>query len=201
MNTLSRDKQIEIIAALTEGLGLRATTRLTGVDRKTIARLQLKIGRGCADLRDRMMVGVRTGRIELDEVWGFVGKKQKRTQRHETEMGDQYTFVALASASRAILSYRTGKRDSANTDDFIQDLRQRVIGAPEISADGFLPYQASVRDAFRNSAFGTITKTYSVTNLSPTAAHRYSPAEVVAVSRDVVAGVPAEISTSYVERS
>jgi transposase-like protein len=46
VNILSRDKQIEILAALTEGLGLRATTRLTGVDRKTIARLQLKIGRG-----------------------------------------------------------------------------------------------------------------------------------------------------------
>lgn len=201
MNNLSRDKQIEILAALTEGLGLRAVTRLTGIDRKTIARLALRMGRGCAELHDRTFVGIHTGRLELDELWAFVGKKQKRTKAHETEKGDQYTFVALASTSRAIVSYRTGKRDVANTEDFIQDLRQRVIGSPEISTDGFTPYQPAIRDAFRNSAHGVIVKTYSVTNLNKSAAIRYSPAEVVAVSREAVAGVPLEISTSYVERS
>jgi IS1 family transposase len=201
VNNLPRDKQIEILAALTEGLGLRAVTRLTGVDRKTIARLALRVGRGCAVLHDGMFVGIRTGRLELDELWAFVGKKQKRTRAHETQKGDQYTFVALASSSRAIVSYRTGKRDVANTEDFIQDLRQRVIGAPEISTDGFTPYQPAIRDAFRSSAHGVIVKTYSVTNLNKSAAIRYSPAEVVAVAREVVAGVPAQISTSYVERS
>ena len=202
MNNLSRDKQIEILAALTEGLGLRATTRLTGVDRKTVARLQLKIGRGCAELHDRTMVGVRAGRLELDELWAFVGKKQKNARRHETEKGDQYTFIALASSAKAIISYRTGKRDSANTDDFVQDLRQRVIGAPEISTDGFGPYRNAIRDAFGGrAAHGVVQKTYSVTDLRKDAAHRYSPAAVVAVTYDVVSGVPADISTSYVERS
>lgn len=42
-----------------------------------------RVGRGCAELHDRMMVGVRAGRLELDEIWGYVGKKQKRVQRHE----------------------------------------------------------------------------------------------------------------------
>ena len=76
-----------------------------------------------------------------------------------------------------------------------------MIGLPEISTDGFLPYKNAIRDAFGNRvAHGTITKTYSVTNLGGAAAVRYSPAQVVAVARDVVSGVPAEISTSYVER-
>jgi IS1 family transposase len=115
--------------------------------------------------------------------------------------GDQYTFVGLAASPRAIVSYRTGKRSDTTTDDFIQDLRGRVIGSPEISTDGFTPYQPAIRDAFRNSAHGVIVKTYAVTDLRKDAAHRYSPAAVVAVSRDVMNGVPAEISTSYVERS
>jgi IS1 family transposase len=183
-------------------MSIRATERLTGVHRDTIMRLGAKVGRGCAELHDRMMVGVRTGRLELDELWAYVGKKQKRVKRTDGPVvGDQYTFVALAGASRAIVAYLTGKRDSANTDAFIQDLRQRVIGAPEISSDGFLPYQPAIRAAFRASAYGQITKTYSVTDLRRDAAHRYSPAEVVAVAREVVAGVPAQISTSYVERS
>jgi IS1 family transposase len=133
---------------------------------------------------------------ELDELWAFVGKKQKRSKAHELEKGDQYAFVALTSSSRAIINYRTGKRDTANADEFIQDLRERVLGNPEISADRFKPCQVAVRDAFRNSAFGTISKT-SMTHFNVTeASRRYSPAQVVAVARDVVARVPAEISTS-----
>jgi IS1 family transposase len=83
----------------------------------------------------------------------------------------------------------------------VQDLRQRVLGAPEISTDGYHPYKPAIRDAFRNSAHGVIVKTVSVTDLRQSAAHRYSPAEVVAVSREAIRGVPAEICTSHVERS
>jgi hypothetical protein len=83
MNVLTRDKQIEIIAALCEGVGQRAAARLADVDRKSVVRLALQVGNGCAELYDRRMVGVRVARIELDEVWSFVGKKQKRVKRHE----------------------------------------------------------------------------------------------------------------------
>jgi IS1 family transposase len=202
MNILSRDKQIDIIAALCEGMGQRAAARLAGVDRKTIARLALQIGKGCAELHDRRVVGVRVARIELDEVWSFVAKKQARVKRHEVfAKGDQYIFTALASTQKAIISYRIGKRDGDNTDDFVQDLRGRVLGAPEISTDGWHPYKLSIRDAFRNSAHGVIVKKVAVTDLRPAASHRYSPAEVVAVAREAAQGVPMEISTSYVERS
>ncbi|EAQ33536.1 hypothetical protein NB311A_09991 [Nitrobacter sp. Nb-311A] len=203
MNVLSRDQQIQIIACLTEGQSIRATERLTGIHRDTIMRLGARVGRGCAELHDRMMVGVRAGRLELDEIWGYVGKKQKRVQRHEiAHKGDQYTFIGMSASAKAIISYRTGKRDSENTDLFIQDLRERVIGAPEISTDGFHPYKNAIRDAFHGRAHhGVIVKTYSVTNLAvKEAARRYSPAEVVAVERDVVSGAPSHISTSYVER-
>lgn len=141
MNVLSRDHQIQIIACLTEGQSIRATERITGIHRDTIMRLGERVGRGCAELHDRMMVGIRTGRLELDEIWGYVGKKQKRVQRHEIgHKGDVYSFIAMSSSAKAIIAYRTGKRDTENTDLFVQDLRQRVIGAPEISTDGWHPY-------------------------------------------------------------
>jgi IS1 family transposase len=148
------------------------------------------------------MVGVRVNRIELDEIWSFVAKKQKRVKRHEAfAKGDQYTYIALAGTQKAIISYRIGKRDGHNTDEFVQDLRGRVLGAPEISTDGWHSYKLSVRDAFRKSAHGVIVKTLAVTDLRKDAAHRYSPCAVVSVSREVMQGVPAEISTSYVERA
>jgi IS1 family transposase len=203
MNILSRDQQIQIIACLTEGQSIRATERITGIHRDTIMRLGERVGRGCAELHDRMMVGVRCGWLELDEIWGYVGKKQKRVERHEiSHKGDQYTFIGMSASAKAIIAYRTGKRDMDNTDQFVQDLRQRVIGAPEISTDGFHPYKVAIRDAFNGKAsHGVIVKTYSVTNLAvKDAARRYSPAEVVAVNREVESGLPSYISTSYVER-
>jgi IS1 family transposase len=202
MNILSRDQRIQIIAALTEGMSIRAVERLTGVHRDTIMRLGARVGAGCTALHDRTMHSLRVGRLELDEIWGYVGCKQKNAKRKDLAVtADQYTFIALASTARAIITYRTGKRDSANTHEFAHDLRERVLGAPEISTDGFLPYQNAIRSAFGNRvAHGQIVKTYSVTNLGKSAAVRYSPAQVVAVARDVVSGIPVEISTNYVER-
>ena len=81
MNILSRDKQIQIIAALVDGLGVRATARVTDTDRKTVARLALRIGHGCAELHDRMMVGLRVSRLGLDELWTFVGKNRSAHAR------------------------------------------------------------------------------------------------------------------------
>src|SRR3954471_5434393 len=162
MNILSRDKQIEVIAALCDGLGIRAASRITGVNRGTVAALALRMGRGCAELHDRMMVGLRVNRCELDELWSYVGKKQKHvTQRDMAVTGDHYTFVALAASTRAIITYRTGKRDTDTTMEFIHDLRERVIGSPEISTDGFLPYKSAIRSAFGNRhAHRRINKTH-----------------------------------------
>ena len=116
MNVLSRDK-LEVISALTEGVGIRAAARLVGVNRETVGKLALQVGKGCAELHDRRVVGIRVARIELDEVWSFVAKKQKRVRPHEAfAKGDQYVFTALASTQKAIISYRIGKRDGANTD-------------------------------------------------------------------------------------
>jgi IS1 family transposase len=203
MNYLSREKQIEVIAALCEGVGIRTAARLTGVNRGTVGSLALRVGMGCMELHDRLMVGVRTERLELDEAWSFVGKKQKNVKRHEIHAkGDQYVFIGMAGTQKAIISWGVGKRNAESTMDFLHDLRSRVIGQPEISTDGFKPYLTAVRDAFGDSAsHGVIVKTYSVTNLAKDAVTRYSPAQVVAVSREVVSGDPDQyVSTSYVER-
>jgi IS1 family transposase len=206
MNNLPRDKQIEIISALTEGMSIRAVERLTGVHRDTIMRLGARVGRGCAELHDRMMVGIRVQRIECDELWAYVGHKrnpQKGKARQTPVTGDQYTYVALASSTRAIIGYLTGKRSTENTEQFIQDVRERVIGTPEFSTDGLASYQYAIRKTFGPKvAHGVINKTYSVTHLTVTeASRRYSPAQVVAVERTAVFGEPEHISTSYVERS
>lgn len=204
MNVLSRDQQAAIVAALTEGLSIRATERLTGIHRDTIMRLGTRVGAGCQRFHDSTMHSLRIGRIELDEIWSYVGKKQKRVRPQDVSVqGDQYVFIALAASTKAILTYRIGKRDSSTTEAFVYDLSERVLGNPEISTDGFHPYLPTIRAAFgKRASHGVINKTYSVSHLAvKDAARRYSPAEVIAVDRHVVAGNTAmQVSTSYVER-
>ena len=202
MNILPREKQIEAIAALTEGVSVRATERLTGVNRGTILSLGVRVGQGCAALHDGLMRNLNVGRIELDEAWSFIGKKQKMlTAEDSAEKGDCYIFLAIAGAAKAILSYRVGKRNQENTSAFVQDLRNRVLGKPEISSDGWNCYPGAIEDAFGiDVACGQIEKHYGVQGGVVEAARRYSPAQVVAVSKRRVVGSPKHISTSYVER-
>lgn len=201
MNVLPRERQVAAISALCEGVSIRATERLTGVNRGTVMSLGVSVGEGCLKLHNAMMRRLRVNRIELDEIWSYVGKKQKRVREDEGDMiGDQYTFIALADTAKAIITYRTGKRTSENTQVFADDLRARVLGSPEISTDGFNAYPWCIAHAFgENVAHGIVEKHYAV-NGSPEAARRYSPGQVVKVTRNVAHGVPTHISTSYVER-
>jgi IS1 family transposase len=202
VNILPREKQIEAVAALTEGVSIRAAERLTGVNRGTLLSLGVRIGQGCAALHDRLMRDLNVGRIELDEAWSFVGKKQARLAPEDgTDKGDQYIFLAIAGAAKAILSYRVGKRNQEHTSAFVADLRARVLGAPEISSDGWNCYPGAIEDAFGiDVTYGQIEKHYGVQAGVVEAARRYSPAQVVAVSKRRVVGRPRHISTSYVER-
>jgi IS1 family transposase len=201
MNILPFDRQVEVIAALTEGVSIRATERLTDVHRDTIMRLGVRVGIGCANLHDALMRGVHVPRLELDEAWSYVGKKQKLvTLEDGTAKGDQYVFIALAGAAKAILAYRVGKRTLANTQAFLWDVRERVFGAPEILSDAFSAYRPAIEEAFgANCTYGTIEKHYNAPH-AVEAARRYSPAQVVSITRHQVVGNPRHISTSYVER-
>jgi IS1 family transposase len=134
------------------------------------------------------------------------GHSSRKKQRHlkptdPADFGDQYAFLPLAGAGKAIISYRVGKRNGENCRAFLADLRARVLGAPEISSDGFPAYPDAVERAFGiDCAFGTIEKHYAVETAPVEAARRYSPTAVVSVTTTDVVGSPSRISTSYVER-
>jgi hypothetical protein len=101
MNILPRAKQAEAIGALYEGVSTRATERLTGVNRGTILSLGVRVGDGCATLHDAFMRGLRVSRIELDEAWSFVAKKQRHLKPSDpADFGDQYVFLALLVPGR-----------------------------------------------------------------------------------------------------
>ena len=93
MNVLDKAKQIEIISALCEGVGSAPSAASPALTVRPSPAWRCAWG-AAAPINDRMMVGVRTSRLELDELWSFVAKKQARVHKNElaaAAVGDQST--------------------------------------------------------------------------------------------------------------
>jgi IS1 family transposase len=203
MNVLSQEKQEMAIAALVEGTSIRSVERMTGIHRDTIMRLLLRVGQNCERLLDETMRGLSCKYIELDEIWCFVGKKQrhlKKTDDHE-ELGDQWVFVAIDADSKLIPSYKIGKRNLPTACDFLSDLSSRLNNRIQLSSDSLSAYVDAVELSFgANVDYGQVVKTYEAEAIGP---GRYSPPKVIAADRFIITGQPQveKISTSYVERN
>ncbi len=206
MSITSLENQARAIHALCEGNSIRSTERMLGIHRDTIMRLALRVGTGCMAMHNRMIRGVTCNYVELDEIWAFVGCKEKRVDpnRHPYFYGDQYTFVAMDTESKLTIAYLTGKRTAENTQTFVLDLASRLSGRVQISTDGWAPYVNSICDAFGgNVDHGVMIKDFaSDSPANAPAARRYSPGNLLSFERRMVTGNPQEqnINTSYVER-
>jgi IS1 family transposase len=202
-NNLATEKKAMAVSLLAEGSSIRSIERVTGVHRDTIMRLGVRVGEACEKLMDEKMQNIQSTEIEIDEIWGFVGKKKKNAKAFETGVGDIWTFIALDPSTKLIPSFLVGQRTMVYAREFLMDLESRLANRVQLSADGLAAYRESVEGVFGSEVdFGQVVKTYSVCNLNQSAAGRYSPAEVVKVSKHVVCGSPlmSQITTSHVEK-
>ena len=203
-NILPIEKQVACIGALAEGQSMCAISRLTGIHGDTIGRLALRVGNACAEIMDEKMHGITCSKIQMDEIWGFIGKKQKNLKPSDEAkgLGDVWTFVAIDADTRMVPAYRVGKRDAYTANCFVEDLAARLDGERvQISTDALAAYTDAIERGFGSEAdYGQIVKTYGATDME--GRRRYSPAEIVHITRKVVSGKPDQnhISTSYVER-
>lgn len=202
-NILPTEKKVAVISMLCEGSSIRAIERITGVQKKTIGRLALRVGTACKAIMDAKMRDLNCKQIEVDEIWGFVGAKQKNANR-TGNYGDAWTFIALDADTKLIPSFVVGKRDSYHAKAFMSDLAARVKNRVQISSDSLKAYEDAIERGFGSEVdYGQIVKTYSLTPVNgKPAAIRYSPAEVVKVEKTVVNGMPDvnRITTSHVEK-
>lgn len=113
MNRLSNEKQCIVIGALAEGNSIRSIERMSGIHRDTIMRLGMSIGKSCAQILDEKMRGLNCSRIEIDELWGFIGKKKYYASRADRAqgLGDVWTFLSIDPETKLMPSYLVGQRD------------------------------------------------------------------------------------------
>jgi IS1 family transposase len=202
-NNLATEKKVLAVSMLAEGNSIRSIERMTGVHRDTIMRLGVRVGEACATIQDEMMRGLSCQHIQVDEIWGFIGKKQKRVAAADAGVGDVWTFIALDADTKLIPSFIVGKRDMYHARAFMDDLASRITSRPQISSDSLQAYAGAVERGFGSEAdYGQIVKTFAVSMVGKEASIRYSPAEVVSVRRAVISGAPdvSRITTSHVEK-
>lgn len=169
-NKLSGAEQASVIAALVEGNSTRSVERMTGIHRDTIARLMVRIGEGCDRLMDEMMRGLSCERLQLDEIWAYVGMKQTTARRlnKADEFGDVYTFVAIDAQTKLVPCFHVGKRRWNDTVEFIEDLRSRVTNRPQITTDAFQPYDGAIMRAFGNRCdYAQLIRIFQETAIEP----------------------------------
>ncbi len=200
-NHLPMEIKARIVAALAEGAAIRGVERMTGVHRDTIMRLGVAVGEGCAGLMDRRMRDLSCTDVQVDELWGFVFKKQRNLREADPEgFGDAWVFSAIDGPTKLVPAYLVGKRDAWTARAFIEDLAGRLANRIQLSSDALAAYIDAVERGFGGEVdYGQIVKTFSVTEIEP---GRYSPPECVGTRKSAVVGFPTpeRISTSYVEK-
>jgi transposase-like protein/IS1 family transposase len=196
------DVAMQALKCLLEGCSIRSTERLTGLNRNTIMRLLIVAGERSGKLMDSKLQNLNCRYVQCDEIWSFVGKKQRQVRKDDgVEVGDQWIFVALDAESKLVASYCVGKRSISNTMSFIGDLHKRLAQQIQLTTDGFHFYTKAVPDVFGLDVdFAQLVKLFG--DFGQHDEGRYSPPRIAEVISKVRIGKPSvsDISTSYVER-
>jgi len=170
-----------------------------------ILRLLVHAGEKCAALMGRLIVNVPVKQVQCDEIWGYVGKKEKNKSIEEANndgLGDAYCFVAIERHTKLILNFALGRRTQETTNVFIEGLRYATAKQSfQLTTDGFLPYVGAIDATLSDRVdYAQIVKQYAE---SGDPEKRYSPAVCIGCKKRAIIGDPdpAMISTSHIERS
>jgi IS1 family transposase len=201
MNKLTTAKRTAVVAALVEGVSIRATARMTNVSKPTILKLLADLGAACADYHDTHVRGLKSQRVQVDEIWSFIGCKAKNVDEDNQgkSWGDCWTWNAIDADSKLIVSYLVGERTPSMAFELMKDLASRLDGQMQLTTDGLYWYPHAVEHAFGIGVdYAILSKKYGGSEHSG----RYSPATYIGSTKEVITGSPdpKHISTSFAER-
>jgi IS1 family transposase len=203
MNKLPIEKRVQIINCLVEGMSMRATSRIADVSINTVTKLLVDVGRACEKFHDEKVQNVKAERVQCDEIWSFVYSKEKNIpEGMEDYAGDVWTWTALDSDSKLMVSWYVGQRDFVSGCDFMNDVKSRLANRVQLTTDGFKPYLMAVDHAFDGDVdYAMLVKMYGQPE-GQGHERKYSAAECIGAEKKVISGTPNKkfVSTSHVER-
>jgi transposase-like protein/IS1 family transposase len=203
---LAEEKALSVLHHLVEGCSIRSTERITGVEKKTILSLLALVGEKCERLLDEKIQNISLKHVQCDEIWGYVGMKEKTKKRQgrndENDLGDAYCFIGMEQNTKLILAWHLGRRTAQDTVVFTEKLARATADHNFlISTDGFKAYRDAVVYSMGAKLvdFGQIIKQYGKLVDDD---HRYSPSDVIGIEKIAIYGEPNldEVCTSHIER-
>ena len=192
MNRLSRAKRAKIIRLLVEGCSLRAISRVEDVSVNTVTRLLVEAGAACAEFHDKAVRSVRSRNVQLDEIWQFCYAKEKNVPSATAApdwSGDAWTWTAIDSESKLIVSFVTGDRSATTAVAFLEDLKSRLADRIQLTSDGHGIYLVAVEKVFGDGVdFAQLVKLYGQPEGETSTESRYSPGECTGTKKKRVVG-------------
>ena len=206
MNRLPTSDRAKILHLLCEGSSIRATSRITGASKNTVTKLLCDVGLACQWYQDTRLRHLKCERVQVDEIWSFVGSKQKNVpEGKEGSYGDCWTWTSICADTKLVPAWVVGLRNAQYALALMEDLADRISGRFQLTTDGLSVYEATVAHAFdgREIDYAMLVKLYGDSDVPEDAKGRYSPAECIGARKRVVIGNPdpTHVSTSYVERN
>jgi IS1 family transposase len=188
---------------LVDGNSIRATARLTDTAINNVVKLLIDAGNACSEYQDKTLRNLTCKRIQCDEIWSFVGCKEKNaTPEHKAKgHGDVWTWTAIDADTKLVPCWFIGTRDAGAAYHFIHDLKDRLASRVQLTTDGHRAYLNAVEDAFGADVdYAMLVKIYGV--VPENGEVRYSPAVCMGARRTAICGTPdhAHVSTSICER-
>ena len=206
MNRLPLEIRVQILSALVEGVSIRGTCRMVGVDKKTVLRLLADVGDACDAYLDDIMRDLKSERLQCDEIWSFCHAKERnlpKEMRGADGVGDMWTWTAIDADTKLIITWHLGKRTKGDAQLFVRDLAARVTSERvQITTDGLGSYNDPIQKYFHHRAdHGSEVKDYGLLD-DDAPERKYSPMVVKSVVRTPIWGVPDpdHITTAHVER-
>ena len=183
---------------------MRSTARLMGVSINTVVKLLRDAGAACSDYQDKAFRNLTCKRIQCDEIWSFVGAKEKNasTEQKAAGWGDCWTWTAICADTKLIPCWLVGTREASTAYHFIHDLKDRLATRVQLTTDGHKAYLSAIEDAFGAEVdYAMLIKVYGPGPEGPE--RQYSPAQCMGAKKAVIMGFPdhKHISTSFAERA
>src|SRR4051794_35605120 len=113
MKKLPLAKRVQILSMLCEGSSMRSISRVADVSINTVFKLLADAGEACERFHDDAVLNVSSKLIQCDEAWAFCSAKQKSVATAKAapaDAGDVWTWTALDSDTKLILSWQVGGR-------------------------------------------------------------------------------------------
>ncbi|WP_333909338.1 IS1 family transposase [Bradyrhizobium sp. CCBAU 11434] len=202
MNRLPTETRVQILQMLCGGSSMRSISRITGGSINTVSKLLIDAGLACAAFHDKTVRNVAAKSVQCDEIWSFSYAKQKNVKFAKAAReasGDVWTWTAIDTDSRLIVSWHVGDRSQHTGIAFMGDLKARLANRVQLTTDGHKAYLTAVAAVDFDADCAMLNKIFATDYAD---AGRYSAPKRIGAIKQAIMGEPDPelINTSFAER-